>query len=226
MPRSRNDAIWNVTPDKECLVPHSVLRTRSFWRTLYRLNIDQPGGLQPGGWRVESHRFDFWDGFFVSVQSAQSESLLFIGGHEAARLDESVTMPHLFMWAEIRAIARHFEARQDSPTNPSVATLLLAPFLAITAVEEDTVRPELAFQLESLDLLEPNEIAEIINGRCIPDTDWVASPDVGWTLRWVKDGSVTALNDFSPIYSERRAGAEFGPRLLELLRAANSGKST
>jgi hypothetical protein len=221
MPKSRNDSIWRAAPDREDLVPHSVLRTRSFWRTLYRLTLDEEGVPEHYEWSVERHHFDFWSGFFVSVHSGPRESLLLIDRQEAARLDECVTMPHFFRWTEIKSIARYFESENDAPTHPSVTALLLAPFLAISRAEEAAVRPELASLLALLDLLEPDEIAEIVDRRCVPDSTWVETPDVGWSLRWVKEDS-EPTPAFSPIYSERVAGAAFGPRLLDLLRLASS----
>jgi hypothetical protein len=184
------------------------------------LNIDVQGACESSGWDAERYRFVYWSGFFVSIESSQRETLLHIDGHEAARLDESVTMPHFFRWSEITSIARYFEAHQDSPTEPSVATLLLAPFLAITDVERTAVRAEFGRALDSLDLLEPVEISDILDRRCISETEWVATPDVGWSLFWDRDRTATASRS-SPVYSERVSGAPFGPRLLKLLRVAS-----
>lgn len=108
MLKARNDSIWNAAPDTEAPVLHSVLRTRSFWRTLYRLPLDGEGVPERYEWSVERHHFDFWSGFFVSVHSGPRETLLIIDRQEAARLDECVTMPHFFRWTEIKAIARYF----------------------------------------------------------------------------------------------------------------------
>ena len=211
----RNEALWSAGPEDTRPSPHSVLRSRSFWRTLYRLDAD--GDALGALWSVERHRFDYWDGFLLSVESAPYETVLHIAGHEAARLDESVTMPHFFRWSEIQAIARHFEARSDSPRNPSVTALLLAPFLAVTDTEQ-SVSAELTSELGLLGLLSADEISEIVAQCHVPESDWVANPDVGWSLLWRAQHVVTTGYQPSPIYSQRIPGAPFAAPLLELLR--------
>src|SRR5262245_10148861 len=88
----------------------------------------------------ETYAFDFWAGpqapipyLGLELVSRRRESLLVLHAraktYEVARLDEAVTMPHLFRWREVEAIADWLVARKEVPSQPSVALLLLAPFL-------------------------------------------------------------------------------------------------
>jgi hypothetical protein len=213
----RNDDLWMTETERPAA--HSVLRTRSFWRALYRLDVEERSAPFDLEWNVERHVFDFYvDGFSISVESAPLETLLYIDKHEAARLDECVTMPHFFRWVELKAVARFFEAEQDSPRNPSVATLLLAPFLGVTDAELTAASEGLRDELRLLRLLDDGEIDDIVERRALRQCRWIPDHAVGWRLEDDDPGPRAALR--SPIYSERSGAAAFATRLLDLLRVA------
>ena len=78
----------------------------------------------------ETHTFDFWAGAQVpvglEVVSRPYELLLVLRAsakktYEIARLDEAVTMPHLFRWSELETTADWLVAREEVPFQPSVA---------------------------------------------------------------------------------------------------------
>jgi hypothetical protein len=75
----------------------------------------------------ETNTFDFWAGpqapipyLGLEVVSRRRESLLVLHAraktYEVARLDEAVTMPHLFRWREVEAIADWLVARKEVPS--------------------------------------------------------------------------------------------------------------
>lgn len=182
----------------------------------------------------DTYTFAFWGGTqapsLLEVVSRPAESLLILhasgNAYEIARLDENVTMPHLFRWSELEAIADWLVARKDVPSQPSVALLLLAPFLGGTEDEKERIMERLPVELGRLGLLTDTEIAAAAENRFVaehpggsaPDrVQWVADPSVGWRL----EGDQTIGWTRCPIaYSERVAGSFPGDEFLAFLREA------
>src|SRR5262245_32254575 len=168
-PRSdRNDDLWLGQP--ACPPLGSVLRSRTFWMQLYRLD----DAWDPCEFS-ERYTFDFWAGpqvpIHLEVVSRPNESLLVLRAsakaYEIARLDEAVTMPHLFRWSELEAIADWLVAREEVPSQPSVALLLLAPFLGGTEDERGAITARLPVELDRLGLLTATEIAAAVWDRFV-----------------------------------------------------------
>jgi hypothetical protein len=182
----------------------------------------------------ETYTFDFWAGpqvpVHLEVESRPCESLLLLrAGASAqviARLDEAVTMPHLFRWCELEAIADWLVARKEVPSQPSVALLLLAPFLGGTEDERGAITGCLPVELGRLGLLTGTEIDAAVTRRFVwahpgakePDrVQWVADPSVGWRL----EGDQTIGTARCPIAYSERIGSSFpGDEFLSFLREA------
>jgi hypothetical protein len=181
----------------------------------------------------ETYIFDFWAGpkvpIWLQVVSTHDESLLVLRGGadagEIARLDEVATMPHLFRWSELEAIADWLAARKEVPSQPSVALLLLAPFLAGTEDEREAITGRLPVELDRLGLLTATEVAAAVDRRFVaaraandPDrVQWVSDPSVGWRL----EGDHTLGRTRCPIaHSERIAGSFPSDEFLAFLREA------
>ncbi len=220
MPTERNDSLWKDSAEPP--PAHSVLRTRAFWRTLFRLDVDEQGyPTDPIVWNSERHVFDLYvDGFSLTVESGPDESRLCIASHEAARLDETVTMPHFFRWREIEAISNYFERERDAPNDPSVVALLLSPFLAVTDDELNRVQLALGAQLRLLGLLDSKEIESIIANRFVPEAHWVPDEHFAWRLVVVDHSTSDPLHD--PIHSERVGEGACAPFLMKLLRMVDA----
>lgn len=229
MPLNRNDGIWLSHPVR--VPPLSVLRSRPFWLQLYRLDDDWDADAFQ-----ETYTFEFWVWssdeprasttnqvlpIRLQVVSRPEASLLRLNArlatYEIARADETATMPHLFRWRELEAVAAHFEAEDISPTHPSVALLLLAPFLAGTDDEKPAIIARLPVELDLLGLLTEDEIDDAVRRRFVAShrsddpvqVRWIPDPSVGWRL----DNSEVA-------YSERAGGpGRFpGEQLVRFLR--------
>src|SRR6185295_13933628 len=230
-PRSdRNDDLWLGQP--ACPPRGSVLRSRTFWIQLYRLD----DAWDPCEFS-ETYTFDFWAGpqapipyLGLEVVSRRRESLLVLHArakaYELARLDEAVTMPHLFRWSELEALADWLVAGEEVPAHPSVALLLLAPFLGGTEDERGAITGRLPVELDRLGLLTATEIAAAVGNRFVaahpnanePDrVQWVSDPSVGWRLQ----GAETIGRTRCPIaYSERIGGSFPSDEFLTFLREA------
>jgi hypothetical protein len=196
---------------------------------LYRLD----DAWDPFGF-FETYTFDFWAGpqvpIGLEVVSRPNESLLVLRAgatrHEIARLDEAVTMPHLFRWCELEAIADWLVTSKEVPSQPSVALLLLAPFLGGTEDERGAITGRLPVELDRLGLLTATEIAAAVGNRFVaayssadrdPDrVQWVSDPSVGWRL----EGDHTIGTRCPIAYSERIAGSFPCDEFLALLREA------
>jgi hypothetical protein len=183
----------------------------------------------------ETYTFDFWAGpevpIGLEVASRSYESLPYLRAvaktHEIARLDEAVTMPHLFRWSEVEAIAGWLEAREGVPSQPSVALLLLAPFLGGTEDERGAITGRLPVELDRLGLLTAAEIAAAVGKRFVatyssadrdPDrVQWVSDRSVGWRLKG--DQTIGQVR-CSIAYSERSAGSFPCDEFLAFLRDA------
>src|SRR5262245_57784462 len=150
---------------RACPPPASVLRSRIFWMQLYQLD----DAWDPSEFS-DTYTFDFWAGpqapipyLGLEVISRRGESLLVLHAraktYEVARLDGAVTMPHLFRWSEVEAIAKWLVARREVPSQPSIALLLLAPFLGGTEDERAAIMERLPVELDRLGLLTVTEIA-------------------------------------------------------------------
>jgi hypothetical protein len=227
----RNDDLWLGQP--ACPPRASVLRSRTFWVQLYQLDDTwDPSEFS------ETYTFDFWAGpqapipyLGLEVVSRRRESLLVLHAkaktYEVARLDEAVTMPHLFRWREVEAIADWLVARKEVPSQPSVALLLLAPFLGGTEDERVAITERLPVELDRLGLLTATEIAAAVGNRLVAappnarDSDrvrWVSDPSVGWRL----EGDYTIIGQTRcPIaHSERFTGSFPCDEFLAFLREA------
>jgi hypothetical protein len=183
---------------------------------------------------AETYIFDFWAGPRVPIRlqvvSRPDESLLFLRAGvnvcKIARLDEAVTMPHLFRWSELEAIAGWLVARKEVPAQPSVALLLLAPFLGDTEDEREAITGSLPVELDLLELLTATGIAAALDNRFAEahgienDTDrvrWVSDPSVGWRLEG--DQMIGRMRG-SIAHSERIAGSFPSDEFLVFLREA------
>jgi len=186
----------------------------------------------------ETYTFDFWAGpqapipyLGLEVVSRRRESLLVLHAraktYEVARLDEAVTMPHLFRWREVEAIADWLVARKEVPSQPSVALLLLAPFLGGTEDERVAITERLRVELDRLGLLTATEIAAAVGNRLVaappnardPDrVRWVSDPSVGWRLEG--DYTIIGQTRCSIAHSERFAGSFPCDEFLAFLREA------
>jgi hypothetical protein len=229
MPLDRNDGIWLSQPVR--VPPLSVLRSRPFWRQLYRLDDNWDADAFQ-----ETYTFEFWvwssdeppapatnqvHPIRLEVVSRPEASLLYLNARlatcEIARTDETATMPRLFRWRELEAIAAHFEAEDVSPAHPSVALLMLAPFLAGTDDEKTAILARLPVELGLLGLLTENEIDEAVRRRFVAShrsddpvqVRWIPDPSVGW-----------CLDNHEAAYSERVGGpGQFpGEQLVRFLR--------
>jgi hypothetical protein len=162
------------------------------------------------------------------VSSAPDETLLHIGGAnlgyvEVGRVDEVNTQPHTFRWSEVQAIARYLD-RQASPVGPSVALLLLSPFVGGVDHDRDSLTTLLGVELEKLGLLSEVEIAEVIEYRFVSRYRtfkyeriwWGPDPIVGWRL----DGTPpdTSYEGSHPGYSHRLPGTFPADDFRALLR--------
>jgi hypothetical protein len=236
MPPARNDSLWHGQP--ACPPTLSVLRCRNFWLQFYCLDLTSEAGDAEDDLLgfSEAYMFDFWVGsrteppLGLEVRSRQAESVLYLrtgaGPWEISRADDSVPMPHTFRWREIEALTSYVEARSDTPTDPSVALLLLAPFVGGTKEEEEAIIRRLPSELDRLGLLTQAEIDAVVKQRFITDwtnqgvqARWVPAPSVGWRL----DGDAILQGQAHPIALSYRDGdydqfpaAEF----IELLRKA------
>jgi hypothetical protein len=215
MPLDRNDGIWLSQPVR--VPPLSVLRSRPFWLRLYRLDDDWDADAF-----LETYTFEFWVWssdepraptinqvlpIQLEVVSRPDGSLLYLNARlatcEIARTDEVATMPHLFRWRELEAIAAHFEAEDISPAHPSVALLLLAPFLAGTDDERAAIIARLPVELGRLGLLTKDEIDEAVRRRFVA-SHWSDDPV---QVRWIPDPSVGwRLDNYEVAYSGRVSG--------------------
>ena len=195
MPPARNDSLWYGQP--ACPPTLSVLRCRNFWLQFYCLDLTSEAGDAGDdlfGFS-EAYTFDFLVEFgterplWLEVKSRRAESVLYLctraGPWEISRADDSVPMPHTFRWCEIEALTSYVEARGDAPTDPSVALLLLAPFVGGTREEEEAIIRRLPSELDRLSLLTQAEIDAVVKQRFI--TGWT---DQGVQSRWVPDRSV------------------------------------
>jgi hypothetical protein len=117
-------------------------------------------------------------------------------------------------------------AGEEVPSQPSVALLLLAPFLGGTEDERGAITGRLPVELDRLGLLTATEIAAAVGNRFVaahpnanePDrVQWVSDPSVGWRLQ----GDETIGRTRCPIaYSERIGGSFPSDEFLTFLREA------
>jgi len=214
----------------------SVLRTRRFWRQLYRLRDEH----DPDAF-AEIYEFDFYvtrpnshDGRSLVVRSAPDATLLKLRGAstqgevEIGRVDESVTEPHTFRWSEVQTLARYFVRRETSPINPSIALLLLAPFVGGVDDDRRDLQATLTAELAKLELLSGSEIADVIEHRLVSTYGiasyeriwWAADPVVGWRLDGIPRES--RHEGWLPGYSLRTPSVEGFPAadFVALLRDA------
>ncbi len=133
-------------------------------------------------------------------------------------------MPHLLRWSELEAIANWLVAMKEVPAQPSVALLLLAPFLGGTEAEREAITGGLTVELGRLGLLTEAEIETAVRRRFVaahpgadgPDhVQWVPDPSVGWRLV----GDQTIGRARCPIAHSERSGDSFpGDEFLDFLR--------
>jgi len=214
----------------------SVLRTRRFWRQLYRLQHEFDHDAF-----AETYEFDFYvtkpdsyEGRSLIVRSAPHETLLKLRGGsthgevEIGRVDESVTEPHTFRWSEVQTLARYFVRNEASPVNPSIALLLLSPFVGGVDGDRHGLDAMLTAELDKLELLTESEITDVIEHRLVATYGiasyeriwWAADPVVGWRLDGIPKES--RYQGWLPGYSQRSPSVEGFPAadFVALLRDA------
>ncbi len=227
-----NPALWSG--QSSAPLARSVLRKRWFWRQFYRL--DQEWDLDAFG---EIYQFDFWVpasdqqlGRFLTVTSAPEETLLLLTAPslpvhaEIGRLDEAATEPNTFRWSEVEVLSRFFVSRKASPTEPSVALLLLSAFVGSVDDDKAAMTQVLGAELEKLGLLTAAEVADVIGHRLVETYGgrsygriwWEPDPVVGWRLAGsARDAKYAGI---PPGYSQRspKSGGFPAREFLSLLR--------